>query len=299
MLKIFLFYSLTLLLVPHALAADLAPPGDDNEVYTQIKDADTLPLWEVGIGAGGLIGPAYPASGETTTFGLALPYFVYRGDIIRFGDGEIAKIIALENERLEIGFSFDGSIPADSDDVDIRQGMPDLDYLFEIGPQLRYKVLETDFQDQGQGQLNMALQARAVFSTDFSNVNSRGYVLEPNISYKHQGFFGEDTKITASIGAMFGTERLQDYFYEVDPQYARAGRPAFDADGGYIGTDINLSISKNITDRVRGFVGANANFHQGAENDSSPLFQEDVTFGIGAGFVWSLYQSEARVVAKR
>src|SRR5690606_32758666 len=109
--------------------------------------------------------PDYPGSSEKHLRGLALPYVVYRGDIFRLGDGQTARAVAFENERLQFDLSFNAAFDADSDENAMRDGMQDLDFLFQIGPQLTI-ALGDGFGASQRGELTLALQARSVFSTD-------------------------------------------------------------------------------------------------------------------------------------
>ena len=60
---------------------------------------EELPLWELGVGAGALYTPDYPSSAEHHTRAIALPYVVYRGDVLRVGDGQAARAVAAESSR--------------------------------------------------------------------------------------------------------------------------------------------------------------------------------------------------------
>ncbi|MEI6661925.1 MAG: MipA/OmpV family protein, partial [Comamonadaceae bacterium] len=101
----------------------------------QAQDAG-LPLWEAGVFAGSLASPAYPGSAERLTRTLALPYFIYRGDILRIDRGGVgARMMMGPDVELDVGFA--ASLPASSADITVRQGMPDLGTLLEFGPVLK------------------------------------------------------------------------------------------------------------------------------------------------------------------
>ena len=255
----------------------------------QIADEGVEPLWEAGVGGGALYAPDYPGAGEHSVNGLAAPYVIYRGDIFRLGDDSIAKGVVLETERFEFDISFDASFDADSDDNDARAGMPDLDFLVEAGPQLTVNLGE-----YYGGQLQLALPARAVFSTDFSDLDHRGYVFNPQLSYERDELF-ENLDVFLELGATFATEELHDYFYQVDGRYATSSRTAYDAESSYMGSELVTAFSYSITDRVQFFTGGQIAYYGGAANEDSPLFIDDLTGSIGAGLVWSLYESDARV----
>ena len=60
------------------------------------------PLWEVGVGGGMVEVPNYPASGETNSVALALPYVIYRGDIFRLGGQGGARAVFFEKSDFEV-----------------------------------------------------------------------------------------------------------------------------------------------------------------------------------------------------
>jgi outer membrane scaffolding protein for murein synthesis (MipA/OmpV family) len=280
----------------------LALPSTVNATNTESPDRDLTgfeasdelqPLWEFGAGGGFVSVPNYPASSERNFIALAAPYIIYRGDVFRVGGGGGARAVVFEDEDFEIDFSFGGAFSADSDDNTAREGMPELDFLFEVGPQLVYRVKDFDFEGGGNGRLNLRLQARAVFSTDFERIDDRGYVFEPELSYQQRGTLFKSTGLNASLSLVFASEDLHDYFYEVDNAFATEQRAAFDATGGYLGAQLSVGFSFPIRKNIRGFLGGSLRLHTGAANEDSPLFEDDVTYSIGAGFVWRLYESEA------
>ena len=265
---------------------------------------ESLALWELGVGGGAFYNPKYPASSEGRFFSLALPFVVYRGETFRIGDGGGARAVVVENENFEVDFSFGVALPSDSEDNSARVGMPELDFLGEIGPQMIFMLGNYDFDKNandehmgtniGKGRLDLRLQARAVFSTDFSRIDGRGYIFEPQISYQHRGLKHEDTAFNISFGMIFATEETHDYFYEVSPEFATAARPAYDAKAGYLGSELTLGLSFRVSENVRAFVGGSAQFHSLAANKNSPLFEKEVTYSIGTAFVWRFYKSNAR-----
>jgi outer membrane scaffolding protein for murein synthesis (MipA/OmpV family) len=274
-----------------ASAQEVDSPDRD---LTGFEASDELqPLWEFGAGGGFGSVPNYPASSERNVIALAAPYLIYRGDIFRVGGGGGARAVVFEDEDFEVDFSFGGAFAADSEENTAREGMPELDFLFEVGPQLVYRVKDFDFEGGGNGRLNLRLQARAVFSTDFERIDDRGYVFEPELSYQQRGTLFKDTGLNASLSLVFASEDLHDYFYQVDNTFATDQRAAFDASGGYLGAQVSLGISFPIHQNIRGFLGGSMRFHQGAANEDSPLFEDEVTYSVGAGFVWRLYESEA------
>ena len=252
--------------------------------------APVKPLWELCVGAGGTYSPDYPAADKNSLHGLALPYVIYRGDHLRLGGDSIAKGVFVDNDYTELNVSLAASFNANSNDNDARRGMPDLDYLGEIGPQLKIKLGELY-----GGKTELQLPVRAVFSTDFGRVDHRGYLFNPRFYYERQNIFNSSIDVNSSIGPSFATKKLQEYFYRVEPRFATANRPAYEADGGYLGSKITLGLSYGITDRVRVYVGGQVGYYGGAANEDSPLFRQKVNSSIHVAFTWSIFQSDTRV----
>ncbi|MEO1423655.1 MAG: MipA/OmpV family protein [Pseudomonadota bacterium] len=269
----------------------------------QAQEGDTVeePLWEVGVGAFAVNAPDYPASGNRSTNGLPVPIVIYRGDILRVGEDDAVRVVPVEDDLFELSLSAGASFPASSDGNPVREGMPDLDFLFELGPELIVHGPTVMTESRGNGKLELALQVRAVLSADFEDgdFQQRGYVFEPELRYRHRGLLGEGTAFSASIGPIFATEELHDYFYEVEPRFATADRPAFDAEGGYLGTRAGAGLSFDLTDRFTLFGGVGIGVYTGAVNRDSTLFEEDVTASVFAGFTYTFYKSARTVTRPR
>jgi outer membrane protein len=254
-------------------------------------DADARPLWEVGIGAFGGWLPDYPAAGQNTVRTIALPYVVYRGDFWRVGGEDNRGAVSgrfLDTEKFEFDVTLSAAFPVDSSSNKARRDMPDLDYLFGIGPQWIVKLIN----EPRRRNLDLHLQARAVYSTDFSSLDSRGYVFNPKLKYTRKHFSDLNLRLGASIGPVFATEALMDYFYEVPQAFATDTRPAYNADAGYLGSNITLTVSRRFNNRFRALLGSRIGLYHGAANSDSPLFEDKTTLGLFAAFAWSFAHSE-------
>jgi outer membrane protein len=278
-------WALLLCLPAHAQVAT------DESVTEPLK-----PLWEVGAIGAVFNGPQYPGASSRHSNFLAVPYGVYRGDTWRIGDGAVARVVAVDKKNYELDVSLNASFNASSADDDARRGMDDLDYLFEVGPQLKIN-LSGDASDS-EGKFALDLQARGVFATDFSYIRHQGYIFHPRLSYRHTGWPGQGSALTLSVAPSWGSEALLDYFYQVNPEFASPGRPAYDAKGGYLGTTVSLGLAFEATPTIRFFVGGNVSFYQGSVNRASALLQENMTYAWGIGLSWRAYQSEQQVAGR-
>jgi len=173
--------------------------------------------------------------------------------------------------------------------------MPDLDATFEIGPVLEVCLWQ---HCNGDRKLQFRLPVRAVFSTDFGTIASRGGSAHPNLNFdiKNIGPNG-GWNFGMAVGPLYATERYHDYYYEVAPFYATPVRPAFDARGGYSGSRVTLALSK----RYQHFwVGAFARYDtlNGARFEDSPLVRSEHAFMAGLSIAWIFAQSERLVDEK-
>jgi len=257
--------------------------------------SDRRPLFEVGIAGGGAWRPDYPAADQSHLSGVAAPFLILRSEVLR-SDASGARLRGLRAEWGEISLSAAGSTPTRSSGNTARQGMPDLGWIGEIGPSLRLYL----WQDEDRSRrVTLDLPLRAAFSADQDNlsVRYRGLIAAPEISFEQRDLFRGGSRLRLSLGPIFGTGRLMDYYYEVDPQFAQPGRPAYDAQGGYLGTRLQLSYRVPVTERLSLVIGGRADGYWGASNAGSPLFRSETGFAVAAGFSWTLYQSERSVDA--
>ncbi|MDO6695187.1 MipA/OmpV family protein [Aliiglaciecola sp. 3_MG-2023] len=255
------------------------------------EDYIKKPRWEAGIIGAGFSTPEYPGAADNHNNGFVLPFFIYRGDIIRVGENSVIRAVAVEKSWLEIDLSLDAAFSADSSDDSVRAGMPDLDFVFEVGPQIRVKLFESGKKATGIQQIQFKLQSRGVFSTDFSSITHRGYVLNPELTYQYIGALQSEDRFRISISPIWGTEKLHDYFYQVDAKFATAQRPEYDAKAGYLGVSLSGAYMFNVTPTVRMFMSASYRFQNNAANIHSPLLVDNNNYAFGAGIVWQIRKS--------
>lgn len=251
-------------------------------------DPHGRPLWEAGAVAGGGLFSDYPGADQAHRRGLLAPVFVYRGPILRV-DQEGVRGRLLQRSDVELDLTASGAFNAR--DNEARHGMPDLDYLFGIGPQLIYKGLHAL-----PGRPTLHIKGNAVMSTDFHDLHQRGVTLDTELRWRWQGLGGTPgSNLTLGIEPTWASRALQAYFYEVAPAYATPDRPAYAARAGYFGTTLKAAYSQRISDSTTWFVAFRGMALQGAANRDSPLMRRDASIALGAGIVWTPWRSQARV----
>ena len=117
--------------------------------------------------------------------------------------------------------------------------------------------------------------------------------------YRIRPFAEHDVRLSASLSPFWGVDGLNKYFYEVKPRDERPGRPAYQADNGYIGTELSLGASWGPWERVRLFGGVQFGYWKGSANEDSPLYREDLTVAVGGGVRVMLFRSESLVAGTR
>jgi outer membrane protein len=96
------------------------------------------------------------------------------------------------------------------------------------------------------------------------------------------------------LGPIFATRQRHAYYYEVAPQYATAARPAYQAEGGYSGTQFAAALTRRFD---RFWVGAFMRYDNlaGAAFADSPLVKTHNYLSGGLGIAWVLGQSSEMV----
>lgn len=264
-----------------ALAAILPLPAWSTE----------RPLWEVGAGFGVLSIPDFRGADGRTTYALPIPFLQYRGEFLRV-DREGVQGFLFRTNGVRLKLSVAAAPPAKSGDG-TREDMPDLDPALEIGPALEVTLFGNQAGDTA---LTLNFPLRAVLTTDLSRVDGAGWVFSPYVQY--ETLVGADWSIDVSLGPMFASEAYHDYYYEVAPEFATLRRPVYDADGGYSGSRITVSLSKRFD---RFWIGVLARYDNlsGATFADSPLVQTEHSFMAGIGVAWILAQSETTVESRR
>lgn len=254
----------------------------------------TEPLWEAGIGGGGFSGPSYPGSDDATSQALFVPFVIYRGEVFSIGEESGARALAFANDTWELDISLGASLAADTDEDADREGMPDMDFLFEIGPQIIFHAGTLEHK-HWRSHFDVKLRARAVIATDLTRFDDQGYIIEPALVYELKSKRDSRLEWQLDLEVISGSKRLNEYFYDVDSQYVTASRPAYEAKEGYIGTEIGTSLSYPVNDNLLIFAGFDVEFYNGSANEDSPLFKDDMAYSGGIGLVYTFFESAARV----
>lgn len=250
------------------------------------------PLWELGAGISALSLPDYRGSDQASVYAIPFPYLIYRGEFLK-ADRHGIRGTFFGTDRIELNLSLGASLPVNSDDNRARQGMPDLEPMVELGPSLDLNLWRTADR---RTRLDLRLPVRTAVTVK-GGMDDIGWVFSPRLNLDITdvaGLAGWNMGLLA--GPMYGSERNHDYFYTVAPQYATADRPAFDAKGGYAGSQFMMTASKRYP---KYWLGAFVRWDslEGAVFADSPLVKSDDYFAAGVGIAWILGESSTRVEA--
>jgi MipA family protein len=268
-----------------------APQEEGPETQGQVQapaqksgPTQELPLWEVGLGLGAIGFRDYRGSDTTHAYPVPVGYFIYRGKYLQTDRSGLKTKLPI-GTRLELNLSLNATTPVR--DNATRAGMPEVRSTVEIGPALEVHVWKSASQRM---RLDVRLPVRAAFA-----VGSPGYIgwfSNPNINLDIADAGGmHGLHLGLLTGPLFAASRYDAYYYSVAPQYATLERPAYQATGGYAGSQVLAALSKRYP---RFWAGAYVRYDNldGASFESSPLVKSHSYWSAGIGFAWMIRHSD-------
>lgn len=252
--------------------------------------AELRPLWEVGAGLAVLDLPNYRGSDDRQTLVLPIPYLIYRGEVLKM-DRDGLRGLLFDSERVEVNVSLNGSLPVNSDDDPVRFGMDDLDPAVELGPTVNLHLWQSPDRKM---RLNLRAPVRTAI-TVASDPEQIGWLFSPNLLLEIRDPSGQTGwNLGVQGGPYFNDHEYNAYFYGVKPAEATAERPAYDASGGYSGSQVMLTLSKRFP---RYWVAGYLRYDTlaGAVIEDSPLVKRSGGVSAGLALSWVFKESSRRV----
>lgn len=280
---------LSLAFTPITWSAD--KKDDDTSKLNNVLDqaGEELPLWELGLGLGGLHQPYYIGTKQTRTFAFPVPVPIYRGDFFK-SDDEGIRAELFNTERLKLEFSMDFNLAIDSDEIDLREGMEDIDSRLQIGPSMEVKLAKTD---HSQWLLNLPIRASIGIGGD--GIDESGFTFAPNVTYfRDFNWSGKPWRAGVALGPQFGSKDYQNLYYGVDQQFATETRATYDADSGYAGSRLLMTLRSQNRERLWVWFVRYENI-SGATFEDSPLVETNDGLSIGLIFSKFLFKSKQTV----
>lgn len=256
-----------------------------------VQAAEEKPLWEIGAGVAAFSFPSYRGSDQTNNFLMPVPLFSYHGDFFK-ADRHGIRGSFFDSDRVDLTVSLALSPPADSNEIKARTGMPDLEGTFEIGPQMDLTFWRSENRARF---VKLLLPVRAAFTVESSPKNI-GWVFHPKLNMDITDLPGmPGWNLGLLAGPLFGDKRQNAYYYSVAPQYAMAGRPAYEATSGYGGMQYLVGLSKRFP---KFWVGSFLRYDNlsGASFADSPLVKQKDYVAAGLVITWVFGESATRVL---
>jgi outer membrane scaffolding protein for murein synthesis (MipA/OmpV family) len=242
------------------------------------------PLWEYGLGIGALAFEDYRGADTTHVYPVPVPYVAYNGTFLK-ADREGVRGMLINQNRIELNLSANATTPVRNDRV--RSGMPDLRSTVELGPSLDLHLMRSD-DTRIKLDLRMPLRAALTVEADPKFI---GWTFTPRFTLDVADPLGcAGWNFGLLTGPLFADRRYHDYFYSVAAQFATASRPAYQAPGGYAGSQLIIALSKRFP---KYWVGAYMRYDTlaGAAFLDSPLVQRDSYWSAGIGISWMIRRS--------
>lgn len=237
----------------------------------------------MGVGIAAIDYPHYPGSPQTDTFVSPFPYLEYEGDWLSIDrDGIQANLF--EDDRLTLDISVSGSLPVNNDDDVLRQGMPDLELILEVGPELEVRLYES-----GPHSFELHIPFRAALELDPSRgIEPVGWVFDPRLNYV---WAQSSWEFEVDLGFYAADQEYNQLLYGVSPQDALADRPSYRAQGGLVGYRLSSTVRYDIGDWTL-LAYARAMDLSASDNSNSPLFADDEYFAFGVGAIWRFKRAQ-------
>jgi MipA family protein len=243
-----------------------------------------LPLWEVGLGLGGLASPAYLGSAVTRTYLAPWPYLVYRGETLK-ANREGLGIGLLDTRQFKLDLSFSGALPVKSKGT-AREGMPDLPLAVEAGAVLKFALL-----DQAGSHLALHLPLRHASGLARRDIQDVGWIVDPTLRWTQRlRWWGQSVDWGLDLTAKFRDRRYNNFYYQVTPEQATPARAAYSSGGGYSGSTLNTGwLVRRGHLGVGAFVGLSS--LAGAHFADSPLVEKKTNVYGGLTLFWVFRES--------
>jgi outer membrane scaffolding protein for murein synthesis (MipA/OmpV family) len=259
------------------MAADMKA-GEAKTVSAETGKADTQ--WTIGIGLGVFNYHVYPGAKQTRQLILPAPYFTYRSPKFEVDRG--IKSFIYNSDTIIIDLSADFGLPVDSDETLARKGMPDLDFVLQVGPSLEFLLND---KNKNYFDARFEIPVRVAFAVDPGSINNAGYLFEPRFTLKHQRLSTTGLSHKLTLGLKFATQEFHAYYYDVAPEFTTAARTEYKSGAGFGGSFANYRLSYKTNDFVYwAFIRYQS--LRGAAFEDSPLVLQNDYYFLGVGFSW-------------
>ncbi len=250
--------------------------------------AEKLPVYEIGIGPGAVYQNYYLGTSDTRGFVFPAIIPVVRGETFK-SDEEGARAQLFKDSKYKLDLSVDFNLAISSDDIALREGMPDIDSLLQVGPSLQISL---DKKPGREWLVRLPVRVGATIGSDFEGA---GFTFSPDITYlRDLKFVGNYWRLGLSAGPQFGTSEFHDVYYGVDEEFATADREAYDPDSGLTGYRFLATFTSKNRKRITSWFLRYEDL-SGAVIEDSPLVEQSGGFTVGFIYSVLLFKSKKLV----
>lgn len=227
---------------------------------------------EYQLGAGILLAsqPHYRAAEQSNMLVLPVPFFTYQSERLTI-DRQGATGLLAEGDGWQLNVSLAGALPVDSADNRLRQGMPSLAWVGELGPALDIQLNDT---------WSIRLPVRQAVAGNLRRQHAIGQRFEPELRYSTDLTSRWQWQCSTSLA--WSSRKYHQYFYGVNDQDHTAQRPVYDAKAGYSGWRLSQGV---VYQQQQWWFGGYIRYDNSANTAyaDSPLFGK--THQLSAGLV--------------
>ena len=261
-----------------------------EEVASENEIREKQSTLEIGVGAFAMQLPQYLGSNQTDAYLVPLPYVYYLDENIKIDRNQFNGKL-FQNNHFYIDLSASGGVKVNSEDNVARIDMPDLDWVFELGPSIKYYL---DCSPQNENFFYIEFFTRKATATDFHSLTNAGWRYGPSMTYQKafnlvsldqgKGVF----EFTTRANINFADDRYLNYYYGVPDEHSHLSRARYNSDGGYAGSDVSFGLTYKVNSWW--FAGFARYYNlSGAEHRNSPLVKEQSNWAFGLGVAWIFY----------
>lgn len=204
---------------------------------TASEPTEPQPSLVLGVGLGGQYIHDYRGSKSTSFEVLPFPFIRYSSDFLKI-DRNGARGNIIDANNFELNLSADLALNGDDEDNMLRQNMPKLDTVLQLGPSVDINLTGKNL-DEG---LSLRMPLRAAFAVSLSHIDAIGYNFAPKLTYRFMPY--QQWHIKTDVGVLYASQKFHDYYYSVLPEFVTQTRTAFAAKAGYSGAFAKISAVK-------------------------------------------------------
>ena len=246
-----------------------------------------LALKEYGVGLLFSKVPDYRGTKHLNQFIIPFPYIIYRGKVLDVDD-EGVKGIIYKSDLLELDLGYAGTLPVLSKNIEVREGMEDLDPTAQVGPQV--KIFHLDHENL---RIETRTPLRLVVSFGTEKLAYQGWVFDPYIlvqfKTKAKNF---DLSWSHFFGPIYASQEFHAFYYDVNAQDANTERPVYRSQAGYSGYKYTSNLTGWKDHWGYGFFFRYDSMRSAIFRDS-PLVETHVNLTGGFGLIY-LFYSESK-----